>query len=112
MVLSSYFWDTTPACYVSMLDALRWERVNGVYGPLGSRRHNLPVYSPLALSDIGFRPFLQLAGVVGQIIGLVVYRSARYQTLVQNLSIDNGFSLCDIEAGSDGSGAGGSAARQ
>jgi hypothetical protein len=35
---------------------------------------------------------------------------ARYRTYVQNLSIDNDNLLCDIEAGSGGSGAGGSAA--
>jgi hypothetical protein len=39
-------------------------------------------------------------------------KHARYQTYVQYLSIDNTSLVCDIEAGSDGSGAGGSAIGQ
>jgi hypothetical protein len=69
-------------------------------------------YSPLALSDIFSGPVLQLAYAIGHIIGLVVYRHAHYQTYVQNLSIDKAILLCDSEAGSDGSGAGGSASGQ
>ena len=49
--------------------------------------------SPLVLSDRYFWPVLQLDCVIGQIIGLVVYRGACYQTCVQNLSIDSDFSL-------------------
>jgi hypothetical protein len=40
----------------------------------------MPVYSPLALSDIYFWPVLQPSCVVGQIIELVVYNHARYRT--------------------------------
>ena len=69
-------------------------------------------YSPLALSDIYFWPVLQLDRVIRKIIGLVVYGHAYYQTYVQILSIDSAFLPCDIEAGSDGSGAGGFTARQ